>query len=57
MYYSSQKLPEYEESIIKFATRNTDDVKHYAVAYLNRLIHGLMKIAKKMYDAHLKGWA
>ena len=57
MYYSSQKLSEYEESVIKFANRNTEDVNHYAVAYLNRLIHGLMKLSKKIYDFQLKGWA
>lgn len=49
MYYSTQKLPEYEESILKFACRNANNVNHYAVTYLNLLIHGLMKVSKKMY--------
>lgn len=57
MYYSVQKLPEYEESIIKFANRNASDVNHYAVTYLNLLIHGLMRISKFIFENELKGWA
>lgn len=54
MFYSENRLPEFEESVIKFAGKNTTDFIHYSIAYINRLIHGLLKISKKMFEKHLK---
>ena len=50
-------IPETEANIIKFARRNTENVYTYAYVYLNRLIHGLMKISHNLFEYELTGWA
>jgi hypothetical protein len=37
----------------KFATKTVSNLHSYIVIYLNRLIHGLLKVSKQLYDERL----
>jgi hypothetical protein len=50
-------IPKYEKATGKFATQMVKNLHSYITLYLNRLIHGLLKIAKDFFDKQVdKSW-
>ena len=40
----------YEKACGKFAVKTVNNLHRYIVLYLNRIIHGLLTVSKKLYD-------
>ena len=51
IHNESNNVPCFESNIIKFAGRMTLNTYKYTSLYLNRLIHGLLKVSKTIYDS------
>lgn len=50
-------IPKYEKAYGKFSAHMVKNLHSYIVLYLNRLIHGLLTIAKEFYDKEVdKSW-
>ena len=42
-------IEKFEKVCGKFATKTVNNLHSYIVIYLNRLIHGLLKVSKQLY--------
>jgi hypothetical protein len=50
-------IPRMEKAYGKFSIQMVKHLHSYIVLYLNRLIHGLLTVAKKFYDKSIdKSW-
>ena len=46
-------IEKYEKACGKFAYKTVNNLHSYIVLYLNRIIHGLLKVSKELYDTKL----
>lgn len=46
-------IEKYEKACGKFAYKTVNNLHRYITLYLNRIIHGLLKVSKELYDTKL----
>ncbi len=46
-------IEKYEKACGKFGYKVVNNLHRYIVLYLNRIIHGLLKVSKELYDTKL----